>query len=54
MVVNYKYIFAGRAIGFTAGEENRHFNERVGSGVRYALTVGFTCDSSKARQDPVF
>jgi len=37
---------------FTSGSENKHFVERLVSGVRYAITVSFTCDSSKAIEDP--
>ena len=32
---------------FTSGSENPHRVERVRDGVRYALTVGFTCDPDK-------
>lgn len=37
---------------FTSGSENIHFVERVKSGVRYALTVSFTCDKKYAIKDP--
>ena len=32
---------------FTSGKENPHRVEKVTEGVRYALTLGFTCDSDK-------
>lgn len=34
----------GRVSVFTSGIENKHYVEKVTSGVRYALTMGFTCD----------
>ncbi|CAG9790975.1 unnamed protein product [Diatraea saccharalis] len=34
----------GRVSMFTSGRENFHYVEKVTSGVRYALTVAFTCD----------
>ena len=37
---------------FTSGIENKHHVKPVISGVRYALTLGFTCDVSKAIPDP--
>lgn len=43
----------GRVTMFSSGEENVHFVERVKSGTRYAITVSFTCDSTKAIIDPV-
>ncbi|XP_018577284.1 2-oxoglutarate and iron-dependent oxygenase domain-containing protein 3-like [Anoplophora glabripennis] len=43
----------GRVSMFTSGPENPHFVERVTEGLRFAITVSFTCDSSKAIQDPV-
>lgn len=43
----------GRVAMFTSGAENPHFVERVTSGVRYAITVSFTCDPSRAIDDPV-
>ncbi|KAJ3661465.1 hypothetical protein Zmor_005860 [Zophobas morio] len=42
----------GRVLMFTSGAENPHFVERVSSGVRYAITVSFTCDASKSISDP--
>jgi len=42
----------GRVSAFTSGVENRHFVEPVTGGTRYALTMGFTCDPSKAIADP--
>ncbi|CAH1958959.1 unnamed protein product [Acanthoscelides obtectus] len=38
----------GRVLIFTSGAENCHHVERVTNGERYAMTVPFTCDSSKA------
>ena len=38
----------GRLSFFTSGIENKHHVKQVTSGVRYALTMGFTCDQSKA------
>ena len=43
---------AGRVSAFTSGAENEHFVERVKQGVRYAITISFTCDPSFAIQDP--
>jgi hypothetical protein len=42
----------GRVSAFTSGAENQHFVERVQKGVRYAITVSFTCDPTFAIQDP--
>jgi len=42
----------GRVSAFTSGIENRHFVEPVTGGSRYALTMGFTCDPTKAIKDP--
>lgn len=38
----------GRLSFFTSGIENKHHVKPVTAGVRYALTMGFTCDKSKA------
>ncbi|KAH3863731.1 2-oxoglutarate and iron-dependent oxygenase domain-containing protein 3-like [Dreissena polymorpha] len=43
---------AGRVSFFTSGSENVHFVEKLKSGVRYAITVSFTCDPEKAISDP--
>uniref|UniRef100_A0A023GCC1 Putative prolyl 4-hydroxylase alpha subunit proteinues n=1 Tax=Amblyomma triste TaxID=251400 RepID=A0A023GCC1_AMBTT len=43
---------SGRVLAFTSGSENPHFVEKVDRGVRYALTVSFSCDPSKAILDP--
>ncbi|RZC35993.1 2-oxoglutarate and iron-dependent oxygenase domain-containing protein 3-like, partial [Asbolus verrucosus] len=43
----------GRVLMFSSGAENPHFVERVTSGVRYAITVSFTCDPSMSISDPV-
>ncbi|XP_074648552.1 2-oxoglutarate and iron-dependent oxygenase domain-containing protein 3-like [Tubulanus polymorphus] len=43
----------GRISFFTSGSENLHHVEKLESGTRYAITVAFTCDSSKAIADPV-
>ncbi|KAM3965534.1 2-oxoglutarate and iron-dependent oxygenase domain-containing protein 3 [Aphomia sociella] len=37
---------------FTSGRENLHFVERVTSGVRYAITISFTCDKQQAIDNP--
>ncbi|CAH1155618.1 unnamed protein product [Phaedon cochleariae] len=42
----------GRVLMFTSGSENPHYVERVTKGSRFAITVSFTCDSSKAIKDP--
>ncbi|XP_054722353.1 2-oxoglutarate and iron-dependent oxygenase domain-containing protein 3-like [Uloborus diversus] len=42
----------GRVSAFTSGAENPHYVERVSSGVRYAMTVSFTCDPEFAIKDP--
>lgn len=42
----------GRLLAFTSGSENPHRVEPVERGVRYALTVSFSCDPSKAVADP--
>ena len=36
----------GRMSAFTSGIENKHHVEPVTKGVRFALTMGFTCDKS--------
>ena len=41
-----------RVSAFTSGVENRHYVEPVTGGTRYALTMGFTCDQTKAIPDP--
>ena len=41
-----------RVSAFTSGVENRHYVEPVTGGTRYALTMGFTCDKTKAIPDP--
>lgn len=38
----------GRVSFFTSGSENPHFVEPVKSGVRYAVTVPFTCDPEQS------
>ncbi|CAG0892539.1 unnamed protein product, partial [Darwinula stevensoni] len=45
--------FEGRVSIFTSGSENTHRVERVESGVRYALTIGFTCNLDSKISDPV-
>jgi len=47
-------IFLGRVSIFTSGSENLHLVEKVKSGIRYALTVSFTCDQDAAISDPYF
>lgn len=37
---------------FTSGRENLHYVEKVTSGIRYAMTISFTCDQQYAIQDP--
>lgn len=37
---------------FTSGRENFHYVEKVTSGVRYAMTISFTCDKQYAIEDP--
>ncbi|KAJ0175059.1 hypothetical protein K1T71_009200 [Dendrolimus kikuchii] len=37
---------------FTSGKENLHYVEKVTSGVRYAMTISFTCDKQYAVEDP--
>lgn len=34
----------GRLSAFTSGADNLHHIEQVTSGVRYAITISFTCD----------
>ncbi|XP_066942858.1 2-oxoglutarate and iron-dependent oxygenase domain-containing protein 3-like isoform X1 [Macrobrachium rosenbergii] len=43
---------SGRLSAFTSGSENLHYVERVTKGVRYAITVSFTCDPKQAIKDP--
>lgn len=43
----------GRVLMFTSGAENPHYVERVTDGVRYAITVSFTCDISQSINDPI-
>ncbi|ESO87050.1 hypothetical protein LOTGIDRAFT_106996 [Lottia gigantea] len=42
----------GRVSFFTSGHENLHRVERLISGVRYAITVAFTCDPKHSITDP--
>lgn len=42
----------GRVAMFSSGAENVHYVERVTSGVRYAITISFTCDITKGISDP--
>ncbi|XP_039262518.2 2-oxoglutarate and iron-dependent oxygenase domain-containing protein 3-like [Styela clava] len=42
----------GRLSFFTSGSENPHHVEKVTSGVRYAITISFTCDPKKSIKDP--
>ncbi|KAL2714421.1 2-oxoglutarate and iron-dependent oxygenase domain-containing protein 3-like [Vespula squamosa] len=44
----------GRVLMFTSGSENLHAVEKVKSGIRYALTISFTCDINKAISDPSY
>ncbi|KAJ8718578.1 hypothetical protein PYW08_002815 [Mythimna loreyi] len=37
---------------FTSGGENLHYVEKVSSGIRYAMTISFTCDKQYAIEDP--
>ncbi|XP_076324686.1 2-oxoglutarate and iron-dependent oxygenase domain-containing protein 3-like isoform X1 [Tachypleus tridentatus] len=41
----------GRVVAFTSGSENPHYVERVTSGIRYALTVSFTCNKKYSIDD---
>ena len=41
-----------RVLVFTSGSENGHFVERVEKGVRYAITISFTCDPQLKIDDP--
>uniref|UniRef100_A0A182WH70 RRM domain-containing protein n=1 Tax=Anopheles minimus TaxID=112268 RepID=A0A182WH70_9DIPT len=43
-----------RVSGFTSGAENMHHVEQVTGGVRYAITISFTCDREYAMADPKF
>ncbi|XP_045450349.1 2-oxoglutarate and iron-dependent oxygenase domain-containing protein 3-like [Melitaea cinxia] len=42
----------GRLSIFTSGRENFHYVEKVTAGVRYAITISFTCDKNFAISDP--
>ncbi|KAG6801109.1 2-oxoglutarate and iron-dependent oxygenase domain-containing protein 3 [Apis mellifera caucasica] len=42
----------GRLSMFTSGSENLHAVEKVQSGIRYALTISFTCNPDAAISDP--
>lgn len=42
----------GRLSMFTSGAENLHYVEKVMSGIRYAMTISFTCDKQYAIDDP--
>ncbi|XP_065078365.1 2-oxoglutarate and iron-dependent oxygenase domain-containing protein 3-like [Ochlerotatus camptorhynchus] len=44
----------GRISGFTSGAENLHQVEQVTAGVRYAITISFTCNKEHAMGDPQF
>jgi hypothetical protein len=38
------FLFKGRLIAYTTGEENTYFIERISNGLLYTLTYHFTCD----------
>lgn len=42
----------GRISVFTSGSENVHFVEKVQQGIRYAITISFTCDPKSSIMDP--
>lgn len=42
----------GRFSVFTSGHENPHHVERVSEGIRYAFTMGFTCNAEFKIEDP--
>lgn len=42
----------GRVLAFTSGSENPHAVEKVASGMRFALTVSFTCNKTLAIPSP--
>ncbi|KAL3875793.1 hypothetical protein ACJMK2_033709 [Sinanodonta woodiana] len=42
----------GRVSFFTSGSENVHYVEKLEDGVRYAITISFTCDPQHAIDDP--
>ncbi|CAG2173650.1 unnamed protein product [Oppiella nova] len=42
----------GRLVWYTSGSENEHFLERVTSGTRYALVMGFSCNPKFAAKEP--
>lgn len=42
----------GRVSMFTSGPENPHFVERVTKGVRFAMTIPFTCNPTKTFNNP--
>lgn len=44
--------YAGRVSFFTSGSENVHFVEKLETGVRYAITISFTCNPDMAIPDP--
>ncbi|XP_055636213.1 2-oxoglutarate and iron-dependent oxygenase domain-containing protein 3-like isoform X2 [Toxorhynchites rutilus septentrionalis] len=44
----------GRVSGFTSGAENMHYVEEVTTGIRYAITISFTCNREHAMADPQF
>lgn len=46
------FFFAGRVSFFSSGSENLHRVEKVAWGMRYAITVSFTCDPDYAIADP--
>lgn len=48
----FAFLFAGRVSFFTSGSENVHYVEKLESGVRYAITISFTCDPHMAISDP--
>ena len=49
----YLFFSSGRESFFTSGSENPHLVEKVEDGVRYAITVSFTCDPDQAIDDPM-
>lgn len=48
----YAVYISGRVSFFTSGSENVHYVEKLQSGVRYAITISFTCNPEMAIPDP--
>ena len=48
----FNFCIVGRVSFFTSGSENVHYVEKLESGVRYAITISFTCNPEMSIPNP--